>query len=401
MKTARPRIRLHLEQLEDRIIPSSSPIDLTFATTSDARTISVNYAITGEGLAGQNVTFNIYRSATFNSVGGAQLIGTATIPGSDSSDLSAGTHTGVKLSLTAPNGQPVTGLTPNTTLPFVVVVANLDGSSTSFETHVMGVIAHGLESDPFLVYADQVPGWETQMATDLLREGYQAVIPFNWVRLSVLPFPFAITIASNLLYTQVVNEANQLAGQHPGDVVDISFIGHSRGTVVVSEVLQDLVGTTDPALQGGYMQMTLLDPHPANTAYSQFSVASFLPEASAVAAFVTDFENATQDPQVVIPSNVKQVQVFDQQTPAGQLGFLLGALEATSEGQLISQLLEFVVNLWGERAASLINQSGQPIKETNLTNVFATGIGLIGHADVPLWYLANIVDPNEAFAVLG
>ncbi len=324
------------------------------------------------------------------------MIGTATIPGSDSTDLSAGTHTGVKLSLTAPNGQPLTALTPSTTLPFVVVVADLDGSSASFETHVMGVIAHGLESDPFLVYADQVPGWETQMATDLLHDGYQAVIPFNWVRLSVLPFPFAITIASNLLYDQVVNEANQLAGQHPGDVVDISFIGHSRGTVVVSEVLQDLVGTTDPALQGGYMQMTLLDPHPANTAFSQFSVASFLPEASAVAAFVTDFENAAQDPQVVVPSNVKQVQVFDQQTPAGQLGFLLGALEATSEGQLISQLLEFVVNLWGETAASLINQSGQPIKETNLTNVFAPGIGLIGHADVPLWYLANVVEPHRA-----
>ncbi len=396
MKTARPRIHLCLEQLEDRIVPSSSPIDLTFATTSDARTIRVNYTITGDSLGGQNVTFNIYRSATFNSPGGAQLIGTATIPGSDSSDLSAGTHTGVKLSLTAPNGQPLTALTPNTTLPFVVVVANLDGSSASFETHVLGVIAHGLESDPFLVYTDQVPGWETQMAKDLLHEGYQAVIPFNWVRLSVLPFPFAITIASNLLYDQVVSEANQLAGQHPGDVVDISFIGHSRGTVVISEVLQDLVGTIDPALQGGYMQMTLLDPHPANTAFSQFSVASFLPEASAVAAFVTDFENATQDPQVVIPSNVKQVQVFDQQTPAGQLGFLLGALEATSEGQLISQFLEFVVNLWGERAASLINQSGQPIKETNLSNVFATGIGLIGHSDVPLWYLANVVETHKA-----
>ncbi len=60
MKTARPRIHLRLEQLEDRIVPSS-PIDLTFATTSDARTISVNYTITGDSLGGQNVTFNIYR----------------------------------------------------------------------------------------------------------------------------------------------------------------------------------------------------------------------------------------------------------------------------------------------------------------------------------------------------
>ena len=142
----------------------------------------------------------------------------------------------------------MTALTPNTALPFIEVVAKLDGSSASFETHVLGVIAHGLEFDPFLILADQVPAWEIQMAADLQHDGYQAVIPFNWVRLSVLPFPFAITIASNLLYHQVVAEANQLAGQHPGDVVDISFIGHSRGAVVISEVLQDLVGTTDPSL---------------------------------------------------------------------------------------------------------------------------------------------------------
>src|SRR5579875_1932296 len=216
MKTARPRIHLRLEQLEDRIVPSS-PIDLTFATTSDARTISVNYTITGDSLGGQNVTFNIYRSATFNSPGGAQLIGTATIPGSDSTDLSAGTHTGVKLSLTAANGQPVTALTPNTALPFIVVVDNLDNSSASFQTHVLGVIAHGLEFDPFLVFSDQVPQWETQMAADLKSDGYDDAIAFNWVRLSVLPFPFALTLASNLLYQQVVAEANQLAGQHPGD----------------------------------------------------------------------------------------------------------------------------------------------------------------------------------------
>ncbi len=403
MKTSRPRIRLCLEQLEDRIVPSSS-IELTYATTTDARTISVNYTINGGSLAGQNVSFNIYRSARYDSLGGAQLIGTATIPGSDSADLSVGTHTGIKLSLTAANGQPVTALTPNTALPFIVVVDNLDNSSASFQTHVLGVIAHGLEFDPFLVFSDQVPQWETQMAADLKSDGYDDAIAFNWVRLSVLPFPFALTLASNLLYQQVVAEANQLAGQHPGDVVDIHFIGHSRGAVVISEVLQDLVGTTDPALQGGYMEMTLLDPHPANPAYSQFSAAPFVPYAKDLIAFVTTFEKLTLDPQVIIPSNVDQVQDFDQQTPAGQLGFLLGAwgaFETANYSQVIDQLIEFALNLWGEPAAALPNQSGQPIAETNLTNVFASGIGLIGHSDVPLWYLNNVVAPSETFSYFG
>jgi hypothetical protein len=52
MNTAQPRIRLCLEPLEDRLVPSSSPIDLTFATTSDARTISVDYTINDKSLAG-------------------------------------------------------------------------------------------------------------------------------------------------------------------------------------------------------------------------------------------------------------------------------------------------------------------------------------------------------------
>ncbi len=404
MKTARPRIRLCLEQLEDRVLPSSTPvphvdppppsppppnISLSFATTTDSRTVSINYTISGASLAGHNVTFNIYRTAAYNSLSGAQLIGTATIPGSDSADLSLGTHTGVKLSLTTPNGQSVTALTPNTALPFIVVDAP-NGSTASFETHVLGVIAHGLEFDPFLLFENMVPGWETQMAQTLQQQdGYEAVIPFNWVRLSILPFPFATQIASQQLYQQVVSTADQLAGQHPGDVVDINFIGHSRGAVVVSEVLQDLVGTTDPALRGGYMQMTLLDPHPANLAFSQFSSASFLPVANDLTTFVTLVEFFAQDPQVIVPSDVEQTFQFDQQTPAGQFGFLA------------NDLLEFLINLWGELPSALPNQSAQAIEAMNLTNVTAPGIGLIGHGEVPDWYLANVVDTNETFTYFG
>ncbi len=99
-RTPRPRwcfARPRLEVLEDRVLLSSTAnIAMTFATTTDARTVSVAYTINGGSLAGQNVSFNIYRSAAFDSLGGAQLIGTATVPGSDSADLSAGSHAGVR-----------------------------------------------------------------------------------------------------------------------------------------------------------------------------------------------------------------------------------------------------------------------------------------------------------------
>jgi hypothetical protein len=399
MKSSRPRIRLCLEQLEDRIVPSSNlpDIQMTYATTTDSRTVSVNYNISGSSLAGQNLSFNIYRSSAYDSLNGDQLLGTATIPGSDTADLSIGSHQGVKLTLTNPYGQTVSSLTPNTALPYIVVLANPNDTiaesassvnTASFETHVLGVIAHGLEFDPVLLYFNTVPAWETQMATTLQQnDGYQAVIPFNWVRLSILPFPQAIQLASSELYQQVVAESNQLASQHPGDVVDINFIGHSRGAVVVSEVLQDLVGTSDPALSGGYMQMTLLDPHPANLNFSQFSWIPTLPISDQLAFIVAVFEYFTSDPQVVIPSNVMQTQVFYEHTPAGQFGF--------------SSLLEVLINLWGEAPSDLINQSDQPIESKNLTDVNAAGIGLIGHSEVPDWYLVNVVDTDQTFDYFG
>jgi hypothetical protein len=394
MKQSHRRIRLGLETLEDRIVPSAmSDIQMTYATTTDSQTVSVNYNITGASIAGQTLSFNIYRSAGFNSLNAAQLIGTASIPASDSADLSVGGHQGIKLSLTAPNGQPLTALTPNTALPFIVVAANPNGSiaesnsgdnTASFETHVLGVVAHGLEFDLSLLFFNMPPPWEMQMAAALQQQdGYEAVLPFNWVRLSILPLPWAIQLADNQLYQQVVAEADQLAAQHPGDVVDINFIGHSRGTVVISAVLQDLTGTSDPGLRGGYMQMTLLDPHPTNNINGQFSWLPGVEVSDLAAELVFVFQALTRDPQVIVPSNVRQVDLFDQQTPAGQLAF--------------PSLIEIVLNLWGELPSALPNQSSQPIESQNLTNVIAPGIGLVGHEEVPLWYLANVVNTDKTF----
>jgi hypothetical protein len=370
---------------------------MTYATTTDARTISINYTISGASLAGQNLTFNIYRSPGYDSLSGAQLLGTASIPGSDSTDLGLGSHQGVTLSLTGPNGQPITALVPNAALPFIVVVANPNGTiaedpssnnTASFEIHVLGVIAHGLELNPLLWWQNTPPAWEFQLAAALMQiDGYQAVIPFNWIRLSILPFPLAIELAGTELYQQVVAEADQLASQHPGDVVDINFIGHSRGTVVISEALQDLVGTNDPALRGGYMQMTLLDPHPANLSFSKFSWDSAIPQANAFAAAVVVFELLAHDPQVVVPPDVMQTQLFDEQTMAGQLGFHYPS--------------EILLNFWGETASAIPNESAQPILSQNLTNVNAAGIGLIGHYEVHDWYITNVVDTNETFTYFG
>jgi hypothetical protein len=157
-----------------------------------------------------------------------------------------------------------------------------------------------------------------------------------------------------------------------------------------------LVDTKDPALQGGFMQMTLLDPHPANL-NTPFSAVFNFPQAKELAALGLLFEYLTQDPAVVVPPNVDQVQDFDEQTPAGDLEFLTGALKYLSA----IQLFEFMFSLGGEPAGIIPNYSDQPIEQMNLTDVYAANLGLIGHAEVPLWYLYNVVNADKTFTSFG
>jgi hypothetical protein len=382
-------------------MPSSSPaqplpdIQMTGATTTDSRTIRIDYDIAGASITGQPLTFDVYRSAAYDSLAGAQFLGTATLPASDAADLSEGSHQGVQLALTSGSGQPVTALTPNPALPYIVVVANPGGSvpesdqaddtnnTASFETHVLGVVVHGLDFN----LQGRIPGWETRVATALQQvDGYQAALAFNWVRASYLPLPGLAVRAGDRLERQVAAEADQLAAQHPGDVVDVNFIGHSRGAAVISRALQDQVGTTDPALAGGYVEMTLLDPHPANNLFGPFSFFPFSKLSLAGALGVVAFQALARDPQVVVPPDVMQTQLFYENTPAGNF---------------FRSPLEFFVNLWGDGPGQIVNQSGQPIEAMNLTGVNAPGVGLVGHDEVHGWYLLNVVDANRTFDYFG
>jgi hypothetical protein len=389
----RPPARPVLEPLEDRCLLSAAPasplpdVQMTGATTTDARTIRVNYDIAGAAVTGQPLTFNVYRSANYDSLAGARFLGSSTLPASDAADLSEGGHQGVKLALTDGNGHPVTALTPSTALPFLVVVANPTGSvresnaannTASFETHVLGVVSHGLE----VTLGGKTPSWETQLAAALQSSGYEAVIAFNWVRASHRPVPGLALQAGDQLAAQVVAEANQLAAQHPGDVVDVNFIGHSRGGVVISRALQDLVGTSDPALEGGYLQMTLLDPHPASNRFSQFGFLPFSKLSVAAGLATLLFQALARDPQVVIPPDVMQAQLFYQDTPAGQF---------------FPTPTEFFLNLWGEGPGQIVNQSGQPLESMNLTDVNAPGVGLVGHSEVYQWYQVDVVGAGKTF----
>lgn len=392
MSAAYSTFRPTLETLEDRIVPSTLPdIAMTGATTTDSRSISVSYNITGASITGQDLNFNIYRSANYNSTSGATLFATAAIPASDAADLNMGSHQGVRLQLLGTNGEPLYLLLPNTAQPFLVVQANPNGSIVesdaandtnniaSFETHTLGVIVHGFEFS----LTGATPAWEQQMAASLQQiDGYQAVIAFNWVFQSELPIPGMTVKAANRLAPQVQAEVDQLASQHPGDVVDINFIGHSRGDVVISQVVQQLANNPDPALHDGYIQMTMLDPHPANNFALLFSWLPYLPSSDYFAASIYLFQAFAQDPLVFVPSNVTQAEEFDQQSTAGQI---------------FTAYSEYLLNLWGVPPSSIGNSSGHAIDAQNLTNVNAPGVGLVGHEEMPTWYQTYVINTNRTW----
>src|SRR4029079_17760688 len=78
------------------------------------------------------------------------------------------------------------GLPPHPGRPYVLVVADPGGTSVtmnsdqtaSFRTYVIGVVTHGAMINPSWKHG---PPWALQTATILKRQGYDAVIPFNWV----------------------------------------------------------------------------------------------------------------------------------------------------------------------------------------------------------------------------
>ena len=164
------------------------------------------------------------------------------------------------------------------------------------------------------------------MAQDLQSiDGFDRVIPFDWSATPNLPIPGVTQAEGSLLATAIVLTADVavLSDGRPGDVVNLDVIGHSRGSVVISQALQDLVGTTDSVLDGGYKAMTMLDPHPANNSFAT-QTASFGNNTFSqlvVKPFYIAFQFAAQDPQVIIPSNVDRADLYFQHAPASAFPF--------------------------------------------------------------------------------
>ena|GEM_PF-5221994 len=364
MRTHRPMI----ERMEERIALASDFAMLS-ATTHDSRSVEISYRIDGDGGLPMNVA--IYRSADASFDPTDVQVATTTVV--DPTGISTGTH-----SLTvAVSG----GLTIDPTHPFVLAVA--DPSNTVAETDesndvalfrkfIIGGLSHG---------TDAAPAWEPVMASSLQAGGYDRVVPFFWVSESLLPVPGQAVAAGQRMAAQIIAAAHTLPS---GAIIDLHLLGHSRGSVVISEALQTIealaASGTDPQLQGilaGWTRMTYLDPHPAHnvhtttTSSARFFSASPGPFGRLGTQILLRFQDAMNDPEPRVPGSADEAEVFFQHAPY----------------YAASDPVDRILNIWGETP---VQGATRYIDLTGIAN---------GHYVIPYWYQANVVPTLRTGAV--
>jgi hypothetical protein len=348
------------------------------ATTADSRSVTFDYTVSNAPIT-QPIAFMVDRSATTQAGPGAQQIASVVVnppgPGGRTLDQNGNPATAVgthEITVPLPGGLP-----PLPSQPYVVVMAN-PGTATadssganasasasdtaSFRTYVIGVITHGgVQPSRWKVGG---PPWEHQMAMSLRAQGYDAVIPFNWVAASNTAG--AAARQAPRLDRMILQTANEFPAGAP---VDLHLIGHSEGSVVNSMAVQLLNKTNQwtPGLKAGYLKMTMLDPHPANNGGStpQYSVSNGL-LGEVARDEINAFQSKAKDPPVLVPANVQDAEVFYQHTPERLTG-------GSNHG---------IYNLWGR----------VPVLGTaSYFNLTAPGISHAGKFGVQNWYEANVV----------
>jgi hypothetical protein len=237
---------------------------------------------------------------------------------------------------------------------------NESNNIACFRKHVIGVVTHGLCLD------GEAPTWPSTMAAALGDRGYREIIELNWSRVSNLPIPELVTIVGRKLAKSVLDAVDELSIGDT-DIVDMHWIGHSRGAGVISTALTILnlssqIGILPDALDKGFLQMTLLDPHPARDHSPPLFSADWSTRAGRLAASaVIAFERLAKDPPIVVPEIVDQAEGYYQHTDHS----------VTPEGSI-----ERILNLWGE----------DKIPGVSMCEVDEPAVG---HSEIVHWYLKH------------
>lgn len=320
---------------------------LVSATTSDSRSLDIGYQVGSADLR-EPVTIRAFRADSRARNGKWVPIGETTL---GPEDLKASDQPQRKRILAGIE------LLPNMLMPYVVVeAATARGvSAVSFRKYAVAVLAHGYAFDTtesvLNVIEQQLPrvaggdladqrdlAWGKLYKTaieywardqglvapwvDLMSRSLKARLCFSdairvdWVLDSTQPEPDMPRHAASKAKELMLRTRERLV-RNPDDVVDWWLVGHSRGGVVVSELLK-LLKRSDLPLSGGLVKVVLLDPHPASNAWTpnmSWDSETLLPLSDMVQTTIAKFQAVARDPKIVIPddASVYQIDLWYQQ----------------------------------------------------------------------------------------
>jgi hypothetical protein len=340
-------------------------IQMLSATTTNSKSVTIEYQVNQTPDAANPIQFGVYRSSTAQFSSSDSLVDTVTL-------AAPGTASAQGAITVDQNGQPATalgtheltiplpqGLPPFPEKPYVLVVADPSSPSAttnpeqtaSFRVYTIGIVTHGGIQDPSWTHG---PPWEIETAYMMRHEGFDSVIGYNWVNQSSTPG--AAIQQSPRLARMILDVASKFPANDP---VDLEFIGHSEGTVINTYAIVTLQHEMTPQLTSGYIEDTLLDPHAANENVpgQQMSFGGALGGIASV--IVNDYQAIANDPPAYIPSIVDEAQVFFQHSQA-----------TASE----------IYNLWGQVP---VKSDGPVVHYYNLTDIGATHSGKTG---VNYWF---------------
>ena len=404
--------------LNDALPPPEVAISALKAYTADSKSLTVEYSVAGQS-NGQPQPFwmRVYRSSTaaLTSDSDAVPIAQLWISGDDARNNATVDARHIIAINPSDSGAPYhfsepLALRPDPAHPYVIATADDDGAinpdhavtplQDSFRIYLLGVVTHGY------TLGGGGQRWVDLVATQLRGQGYDGAFGFHWESESDDALEGETVAAGHRLAQRASDAVAWLRGDDLGqasyefqeywvpglprlvgnDVVDLHLIGHSRGAVVVTQAMKEFDENVNyvPQLRHGFMMETLLDPHPANNAISDYDSGSTLldillfdrPRAVVVDTYL-NFQNDANDPAIVIPENVQAVVDFFQHTDAADTG--------------ISD--EHTLNLWG-LTPSQISWS-VPVPGYNKTR--AGG----GHSETHSQDYQYIVDANQTLAYLG
>jgi probable HAF family extracellular repeat protein len=280
---------------------------------------------------------------------------------------------------------------------YVLAVADPDGSlaaagyasdsnQATFRIYTIGAVSEGFS--PGLPWITAPNEWVQTMADTLQSDGYDETIAFGWH--SATPDSSEVGDAIFDLENQITQAVNNLGPLQDNDVIDLHLIGHSRGSVVVSGTMIEVLGSIGmPQFQHGYMKLTLLDPHPANLDPYGLN-ADYADTAAGITAELAyqGFEQIVQDPAIRVPARVNQLEVYFQHTPVLH--------DPSGDG-------ESTLNLWGLNPDGGQIQIDDPVstrvQSVDLTDVVITD-RVIGHSEVHDYY-QEVVLPGDGHAPTG